>query len=438
MKNQTPSRKSLIKIKGGRIIDPGHMDEIADILIEGDRIKKIGSVPDGSASLVIDADGKIVAPGLIDMHTHLREPGHEYKETIASGCRAAVAGGFTTICCMPNTSPVNDNRQVTEFIIRQAQKAGLARVCPVAAISVGLSGRRLTDFHELKEAGAAAFSDDGSPVSNGMLMRRAMEYAAGASLFLISHCEDMDLAGDGVMNEGPTATMLGLSGIPNVAETVMVLRDIALAEWTGAHVHIAHVSAGESVAAIRGAKKRGVNVTAETAPHYFTLTDADVGDFDTHAKMNPPLRGNADRDAIIQGLSDGSIDAVATDHAPHSSLEKEIEFDSAANGIIGLETSLPLTLALVHTHRLTLDGLIRVMSKNPAKILGMDNDLKPGGRADIVIIDPEKEHVAAPDRFFSLSRNTPFAGMTLKGKTVLTLVGGRVVFDETRDFPGEK
>ena len=423
--------RETIKIKGARVIDPGNIDRVADILIEDGRIKKIGeSIPDKDFSKVIDATGKLATPGLIDMHTHLREPGHEYKETIESGCRAAAAGGFATICCMPNTDPVNDNCETTEFIIQKAAKAGFARALPVAAITVGLAGKNLTEFYNLKKSGAVAVSDDGMPISNAMLMRKALEYAKGANLFLISHCEEIDLAGEGVMNEGPMATKMGLSGIPNAAESVMVERDIALSELTGAHVHIAHVSASESVRAIREAKKRGVNVTAETAPHYFTLTDKDVGEYDTNAKMNPPLRSKADRRAIREGLSDNTIDVIATDHAPHSSIEKKIEFDRAANGITGLETSLPLSLALVRKNILTMDGLIRKMSKNPAKILKIKNDLIPGALADITIIDPEKKFRVDPDNFFSLSKNTPFSGMSLKGKAVLTMAGGKIIFAE--------
>ncbi len=424
--------KGLLRIKGARVIDPGNIDGIADIIIEDGRIKNIGgSVPGNVASSrAIDATGKLAVPGLIDMHTHLREPGHEYKETIESGCRAAAAGGFSAICCMPNTKPVNDNCETTEFIIRQSAKAGFARALPVAAITMGLKGEELTEFYNLKKAGAVAVSDDGMPVSNAMLMRRALEYAGGADILLISHCEDIDLAGEGVMNEGPVATKTGLSGIPNAVESIMVMRDIALSELTGVHVHLAHISASESIQAIREAKKRGANVTAETAPHYFTLTDKETGSYNTNAKMGPPLRSEADRRAIREGLADDTIDVIATDHAPHSSIEKNVEFDRAANGVIGLETSLSLGLALVRKNILTIDGLIRKMSKNPAKILGIKNDLKPGALADITIIDPGKEYIVDPNKFFSLSRNTPFCGMSMKGKAVLTMAGGKIIFNE--------
>jgi dihydroorotase len=430
----------LTRIEGGRIIDPGNRDGVGDIWIEKGRIiriilhddvapqpepKKIGPVR------VIGAAGKIVVPGLIDMHVHLREPGHEYKETIETGCRAAAAGGFTTICSMPNTHPVNDNRQVTEFILRQAEKAGLVRVLPVGAISKGLEGHYLCEYGELKEAGVVAVSDDGKPVINSLLMRRAMEYAQGFGLFIISHCEDLDLVGSGVMNEGETATRSGLSGIPNAAETIMVMRDIALCDLTKHPVHIAHVSARQSVDAIRQAKEKGLPVTAETAPHYFSLTELAVEGYNTHAKMNPPLRSEEDRMAIRQGLADGTIDAIATDHAPHSDLEKEVEFDRAANGIIGLETSLSLSLKLVEDGVLTLPALIEKMSKNPARILGINNNLNEGCRADITIIDSQKAYTVDARRFHSKSRNTPFDGWQVKGKAVLTMVGGRVVFEES-------
>jgi dihydroorotase len=426
----------LTRIKGGRIIDPGHMDGLGDIWIEDERIIRLSDAafhPESQKNKpvrVIDAAGKIVVPGLIDMHVHLREPGQEYKETIETGCRAAAAGGFTAICCMPNTNPVNDNRQVTEFILRQAEKAGLVRVLPIGAISKGLEGKYLCEYGELKEAGIVAVSDDGRPVVNSLLMRRAMEYAHGFGLFVISHCEDLDLAAYGVMNEGETATRMGLAGIPNAAETVMVMREIALCELTKIPVHIAHVSTRESVGAIREAKYRGLPVTAETAPHYFSLTEYAVEGYNTHAKMNPPLRTEEDRKAIQKGLADGSIDVIATDHAPHSDLEKEKEFDRAANGVIGLETSLSLSLRLVEDGILSLPSLIEKMSKNPARILGIKNDFAEGNRADITIIDPEKVVTVDARHFHSKSRNTPFDGWQMKGRAVLTMVGGKIVYEE--------
>jgi dihydroorotase len=420
-----------ILIKGGKIVDPAVPEAEADLLVVDGVIRQIRPVGSGGKEeawdRVIDAAGKLVMPGLIDMHVHLREPGFEYKETIESGCAAAAAGGFTAVCCMPNTDPVNDCPELTEFILKKAQAAATARVHPVAAISRRSEGKRLCEYGELKAAGAVAVSDDGRPVESGRLMRRAMEYASGFGLPVISHCEELSLAGDGVMNEGAYATKMGLAGIPNTAESVMVLRDIALSELTGCPLHIAHVSTKESVAAIREAKKRGMPVSAETAPHYFTLTEEAVGQYDTHAKMNPPLRSAKDREAIVEGLADGTIDVIATDHAPHAPVEKEVEFDQAPNGIIGLETSVGLTLMLVQKGVLTLGQMVEKMSLNPARILGLTRGISEGLPADLTLIDPELEWVVDVAEFRSLSRNTPFIGWTLPGKAVMTLVGGRIV-----------
>jgi dihydroorotase len=419
-------------IKGGRVIDPGHLDDILDIVIKDGIIVDIkrtalkkGDDPD---TAVIDASGKIVVPGLIDMHVHLRDPGQEYKETIRTGSRAAAFGGFTAVCCMPNTNPVNDCRQVTEYILEEAAKAGMSRVYPVAAVSTGLKGDRLCEYGELKEAGAVALSDDGNPVTSSRLMRRALEYSSRFNLPVISHCEDLSLSAGGAMNEGATATRMGLAGIPNAAESIMVVRDIALSELTGIPVHIAHVSTRESIRAIRDAKQRGVPVTAETTPHYFTLTDAAVKGYNTNAKMNPPLRTEQDREAVCQGLADGTIDAIATDHAPHSLIEKAVEFDLAANGIIGLETSVPLGLKLVDAGIIDLPVLIEKMSTNPARILGLAAGLKVGQPADITIIDLDRSFQINADSFQSRSRNTPFDKWDVKGKAVMTLVGGKIVF----------
>ncbi|MGB5157580.1 dihydroorotase [Desulfobacterium sp. N47] len=430
----------LTLIKGGRVIDPGNLDGVMDILIENDRI--IGITPlertDGDPSelfkkdndiKIIDASGKIVVPGLIDMHVHLREPGQEYKETIETGTLAAASGGFTGLCAMPNTIPVNDNRQTTEYILNRARDFGKVNVYPVAAISIGLNGERLCEYGDLKEAGAIAISDDGKPVSNSRLMRRAMEYAKQFGLPVISHCEVSELSSGGSMNEGIIATGMGLSGIPNEAESIMVARDIALCELTGAHLHIAHVSTLQSVRAIRDAKKRGVPVTAETAPHYFTLTQDAVCGYNTNAKMNPPLRSEADRDAIREGLADGTIDVIATDHAPHSILEKEVEFDMAANGIVGLETSVSLGLKLVKDKIISLSELIEKMSVNPARILHLDRSIKKGKAADITIIDTDISYTVDSDSFCSLGRNTPFNGWKMKGRACLTMVGGKIVFE---------
>jgi dihydroorotase len=424
-------------IKGARVIDPGHLDEICDVLISGGRIEAVrpaGTLPAPADIMkTIDAKGLWLTPGLIDLHVHFREPGQEYKETILTGSQAAAAGGFTAVCTMPNTNPVNDDPAITQYIIRKGQEAGLVKLYPVAAISKGLKGQQLCEYGELKAAGAVAVSDDGKPVMNAQLMRRALEYASGFGLRVISHCEDLQLTSDGTMNEGPRATRLGLSGIPNAAESVMVMRDIALAALTGVPVHIAHVSTRESVEAIRRAKTDGVPVTAETAPHYFSLTDDAVEGYDTHAKMNPPLRSEADREAVRKGLSDGTIDAVATDHAPHAILEKEVEFDLAANGIVGLETVLPLGLKLVHDGILEIGTLIERMAIGPARVLGLEHGVRAGLPADLTLIDPIKSFNVRAGAFKSKGRNTPFDGMALKGKTVMTIMSGDITFDETFD-----
>jgi dihydroorotase len=422
-------------IKGGRVIDPEMgMDGVMDIYIENGKIAAIGNEKcktQNSKPKIIDASGKLVVPGLIDMHTHLREPGHEYKETIQTGCLAAAHGGFSSICCMPNTEPVNDNQSVTDYILRKANMACGVRVYPVGAISLGLRGQGLAEYGEMKAAGVVALSDDGHPVMDAQLMRRALEYANGFGLLVISHCEDRNLTANGVMNEGVTATRLGLAGIPNASETVMVARDIALSELTGAPLHIAHVSAEGSVRLIREAKARGLPITAETAPHYFSLTQEAVINYDTNAKVHPPLRTAKDRDAVRGGLADGTIDVIASDHAPHSTVEKDVEFDAAANGIIGLETSLPLSLKLVAIGLLNLGDLVAKMSVNPARILKLSHiGLKLGNPADVTVIDLEKEFKVDANTFRSKSRNTPFNGWQLKGRAILTMVGGKVVYRE--------
>jgi dihydroorotase len=421
-----------ILIRGARVIDPGHCDAICDVLIERDEISAVepeGSVTVDSDCRIVPARGMYLAPGLIDMHVHFREPGQEYKEDIASGSSAAAAGGFTAVCTMPNTSPVNDDPAVTEQILEKAAQAALVKVYPVAAISKGLKGEQLSEFGALKAAGAVAVSDDGMPVMNGQLMRRAMEYASGFGLRVISHCEDIDLAADGAMNEGARATQMGVPAIPNAAESVMVMRDIALAALTGTAVHIAHVSARESVRAIRRAKEDGIAVTAETAPHYFTLTDAAVAGYNTNAKMNPPLRSEKDRQAVRQGLADGTLDAIATDHAPHHLLEKEVEFDRAANGIIGLESALALSLQLVRDAVLPIEALVDRMALAPARILGLERGVRKGLTADLTLIDPERHFTLEPDALKSKSRNTPFAGWKMQGRAVMTIVEGRPVHD---------
>lgn len=432
-------------LKGGRIVDPSqNLDASADLLIEKGKIAAIGSslqaAPDpkrgtrGSEPKILDLQGKIVVPGLIDMHTHLREPGFEYKETIETGSLSAAAGGFTAIACMPNTDPVNDNRSVTEFILRKSRSCGLVRIYPVAAISKGSEGKILAEMGDLKDAGAVAFSDDGKPVMNSRLMRKALEYAFSFGMPVISHCEDSMLSQGGHMNEGFVSTELGLRGIPSIAEDIMVMRDIALAEYTGTSIHVAHVSTAGAVRLIREAKKRGIQVTAETAPHYFTLSDEALRGYDTNTKVNPPLRGQEDVEAVKEGLRDGTLDAIACDHAPHASPEKDVEFEYAANGIVGLETSLGLSLKLVDEGWLSLSDLIRKMSVRPAEILKVPGGtLKVGADADVTVIDPDMEWAVDVKTFRSKGRNSPFHGWTLKGKAIVTIVGG-----EIRDGTGSR
>lgn len=417
-------------IKNGRVIDPANrIDERLDLFVSEGKIAKVGRT--GTIKLdnahVIEAGGMLVVPGLIDMHVHLREPGFEYKETVQTGAAAARAGGFTAICCMPNTKPVNDNRAVTEFILSQAARAACVNVFPIGAITKSLSGEELAEMGELHGAGCIAVSDDGRPVMNAALMRRAMEYSKIFDIPVISHCEDTALSGRGVMNEGFTSTKLGLAGIPHAAEEVMVARDILLAELTGCRLHIAHVSASGSVRLIREAKARGVRVTAETCPHYFTLTEDAVRGYNTMAKMNPPLRTAEDVAAVKQGLKDGSIDAIATDHAPHALDEKAAEFDSAPFGIVGLETALGLSLGLVQEGVLNHSDLIERLSLAPARILGLKKGtLSVGADADITIIDPGMRWRVNASDFKSRSRNTPFEGWDLTGKAIMTIVRGRM------------
>jgi len=420
-------------LKGGRVIDPSqNIDSELDILIDNGKIVQLTcdhTAVTPSDVEIVDVSPMIIVPGLIDIHTHLREPGHEYKETVHTGSEAAVAGGFTSIACMPNTDPVNDNRSVTEYILKQARLAGMANVYPVAAISKGSAGKILTEFGDLKDAGAVAFSDDGRPVMNSRVMRSALEYAYSFDMPVISHCEDLTLSEGGVMNEGVVSTELGLKGIPAIAEDIMVQRDITLAAYTGTAVHIAHVSTDGAVHAIREAKKRGIRVTAETAPHYFTLTDDSLREFSSFMKVYPPLRGAQDVQSVKEGLRDGTIDAIASDHAPHSSIEKDIEFDFAASGINGLETSLALSLQLVRDNVLSINQLIEKMSVNPAKILNLSKGtLAPGSDADITVIDPSLTWTVNADHFRSKSRNTPFNTWVLQGKAVMTIVEGRITF----------
>ncbi|BDV42863.1 dihydroorotase [Geotalea uraniireducens] len=418
-------------IKGGRVIDPSQgIDGTFDILVENGLVKEVGSMlPAPAGTETVDAAGLIVTPGLVDMHVHLRDPGLEYKEDIVSGTKAAAAGGFTTVACMPNTKPVNDNKAVTSYIIAKAQNEGVVNVVPVGAITQGSKGEALAEMGDLKEAGCVAVSDDGHPVTNSELMRRALEYAKGMGIMVISHAEDLSLVGDGVMNEGFTATELGLKGIPWAAEDAAVARDVYLAECTASPLHVAHISTAGSVRIIRNAKARGVKVSCETAPHYFSLTDDAVRGYNTNAKMNPPLRGAAAVAAIKEGLRDGTIDAIATDHAPHHLDEKDVEFNIALNGIVGLETSLPLSLKLVEEGVLTLPALVEKMSCNPARILGLDRGtLKVGAVADLTVIDPNAAWTVTAEGLASKSKNSPWLGEPMKGGAAYTIVGGKIVY----------
>ncbi|HEY6008442.1 MAG TPA: dihydroorotase [Geobacteraceae bacterium] len=418
-------------IQGGRVIDPSQdIDDTLDILVEAGRIKELGKGLKAPVGIeTIDAAGKLVTPGLVDMHVHLRDPGLEYKEDIVSGTRAAAAGGFTSVACMPNTKPVNDSKAITTYILAKAQSEGLVNVFPIGAITQGSHGERMAEMGELKEAGCVAVSDDGKPVANAELMRRALEYARGMGILVIAHSEELSLVGEGVMNEGFTSTELGLKGIPRVAEEIAVARDVFLAEYTGSPIHIAHISTRGTVQLIRDAKARGVRVTCETAPHYFMLTDDAVRGYNTNAKMNPPLRTAEDVAAIREGLADGTIDAIATDHAPHHLDEKDVEFNAALNGIIGLETSLPLGLRLVADKVLTLPQLVEKMSCNPATILGIGRGtLKAGAPADITVIDMEAVWTVTEEGLASKSKNSPWLGETLQGAPTCTIVGGKTVY----------
>jgi dihydroorotase len=421
-------------LKGGRVLDPSQkLDRIADILIENGKIRRIGTgiKVRGADVTVLDLKGLCVTPGLIDMHTHLRDPGFEYKETIESGSAAAVAGGFTAVACMANTNPCNDNRAVTEYIIRKAHLCALSRVFPIGAISMGLKGNAMAEYGDLKAAGIVAISDDGKPVMNSHLMRMALEYAGSLNLPVLSHAEDTNLSEGGLAHEGSVSSELGLPGIPSLAEETIIMRDMQLAAYTGSAIHICHVSTKGSVELIRAAKSRGVPVTAETAPHYFVLSDEALKDYDTNLKVNPPLRSRDDVAAIREGLRDGTIDVIACDHAPHAITEKALEFEYALSGMIGLETSLSLSLRLVKDGILTLAKLIEKMSTNPARILGIPyGTLTTGAVADITIIDPNRLWRVDANKFFSKSRNCPFDGWTLQGKAVLTIVGGDIKFND--------
>ncbi|MCC6968531.1 MAG: dihydroorotase [Nitrospira sp.] len=426
----------MMLIKGGHVIDPGRMNGVADVLIENGKIAAVGptlAAPAGAT--VIQAAGQLVLPGFVDLHVHFREPGFEYKETIQSGTEAAVAGGFTTVCAMPNTNPVNDNQAVTEFMLERAKAAGNANLYPIGAITKRSEGKELAEIGDLRRAGCVAISDDGKPVMNSLVMRRAMEYARAFDVPVVDHCEDLHLSEGGCMNEGVISTELGLPGIPSAAEDVMVARNVSLAELTGARLHLAHISTAGSVRMVREAKARGLKVTAEACPHHFTLTEETTRGYNTHAKMNPPLRTSEDVQAIKDGLRDGTIDVIATDHAPHATQEKQQEFTEAPFGIVGLETALSLTLALVEEGVLTLESAIDKLATAPAKAFSLNaGTLAVGAPADVAIVDPNLEWEVDPSRFRSKSRNTPFAGWKVKGRVTTTIVSGRIVYE--LDRPG--
>jgi len=430
-----PTEIPTVCIQGGVVIDPGHVNGRADVLIQNGKIVEVGyplkhSVTQEASVTILVASGWIVAPGLVDLHCHLREPGFEYKETIQTGSASAVAGGFTSICCMPNTQPVNDNAAITQFMLTKGKEAGKARIFPIGAITKNSDGEELANIGELVGAGCVAISDDGRPVMNSLVMRRALEYAKAFGIPVVDHCEDLHLTDGGYMNEGAVSTELGMPGIPDASEEVMVARNLALADLTGVCVHLAHLSTARSVELVRHAKAQGLPVSAEVCPHHFSITEEAVRGYQANAKMNPPLRTNEDIEALKQGLMDGTIDVIATDHAPHALQEKQLEFDTAPFGIVGFETALPLTLQLVHDGVLSLEQALDKLTRAPAQLFHLPvGSLMPGSLADVVIFDPEEEWVVDPERFQSKSHNTPFGGMSMKGKVKMTLVEGRLVYD---------
>ncbi|HVP28233.1 MAG TPA: dihydroorotase [Myxococcota bacterium] len=426
---------SRVLIRGGRVIDPAtSRDGVADVLIEDGRIAAVEPGLDVPGAEVVDARGRWVTPGFVDLHTHLREPGQEYKEDIASGGRSAVAGGFTTVCCMANTHPVNDDPAVTDYILDRGRQDSPARVFPIAAATKGLEGKVMTEMAALRKAGAVAFSDDGRTIMDGGVMRRVLEYARMIDAPVSVHAEDCTLVGHGVVNEGPVSTKLGLPGNPCAAETVLVARDLLLAELTGAHLHVGHVSTAGAVELIRRARERGVHVTAEVTPHHLALTDEATLGYDTNCKMAPPLRSAADVRACRQGLVEGVIDCIATDHAPHAPHEKDVEFTAAPPGVLGFETAFPVVMDLVRAGEITPLELIRRLATNPARILELAQlgSLAVGAEADVVVLDPDVEWVYDPMKGFSKSRNSPWAGKRMTGRALVTIVGGRVVYDVER------
>lgn len=418
-------------LSGGWVLDPGRWDGEADVWIRNGVIDAVVSpdTPPPQTAECLDVTGLLVLPGFVDLHVHLREPGYEYKETIGTGMSAGVAGGFTSICCMPNTKPVNDEPTVTQLIRMKSGAVDRANVYPIGAITKGSAGRELTDFRALKEAGCVAVSDDGRPVMSDQLMRRAMQQASDLDLPVIDHCEDVVLSGCGCMNEGPVSRALGVRGIPKGSEFRMIARDIKLVQDTGARLHVAHLSTTAGVDLVRQAKAKGLPVTAEVCPHHFTLTDEAVREQGVNAKMNPPLRSERDRAALLKGLADGTIDAIATDHAPHAEYEKQWGMDRAPFGIVGLETALALTLRLVEEGTLSLQQAVQCLTSKPARLLGLPGGtLTPGTSADIAVVDRACEWVVDPEQFHSKGRNTPFGGWTLNGRVVRTILRGKTVF----------
>jgi dihydroorotase len=419
----------MLLIKNGRVLDPAsNTDAALDVLLEGDRISKVGATLPAAGAEIVDAKGLIVAPGFIDLHCHLREPGHELSETIETGTRAAACGGFTAVCCMPNTQPVNDNASVTRGIVERAAAAGSVRVWPIGAASMGSKGEALAEIAAMKDAGIVAVSDDGKPVASARLMRQVMDYCNALGLPVIDHCEDPSLFAGGVMREGPRSMRLGLQGIPAQSESICVIRDVEVAALTRAHLHIAHMSARGSLDYVRAAKKQGLRVTCEVTPHHFTLTDEDVR-YDTRYKMNPPLASRSDRDALIAGLGDGSVDAIATDHAPHHPASKDVEFDRAPFGITGFETALALGLnELVHAGRISLMRLVELFTTGPARVLGIQRKIAPGEPADLTLFSTDHSWTFRAAESPSKSRNTPFDGRSFRGAPMATIVAGRVMF----------
>jgi len=429
-KNQ---KDDTLLIAGGRVIDPASgLDQELDILLRDGRVAELAApgLLNARGRDTLNAKGCIVAPGFVDLHVHLREPGQSHKETIATGTAAAAAGGFTAVCAMPNTSPVNDSPEITRWM-QAPERNALVRLFPIAAATVGSQGEKLTDFAALMKAGAVAVSDDGKPILDDKLMRDALRAGAQLNLPVVQHAEDSRLTAGCSMNQGPTSFRLGLRGMPNAAESDIVRRDIALAHADKAHIHVAHISTAEAMDAVRQAKKAGIRATAEVTPHHFTLIDENIGEFDTHYKMNPPLRSAADRDAMIAGIADGTIDAIATDHAPHAFHEKQVEFERAAFGIIGLETALPIALTVLHRHfKLPLWRIVELLSSNPARIFSLEGlgTLSPGAHADVTIFDPAKKWTYDASQSKSKSRNTPYDGWSFTGRVVATIVAGKIVY----------